>query len=200
MGLHSIKLAVVSICVSIACSGGVAMAQGLTTGVYGRVTLAYDTAKQNISGYIDIAKKGDDESKPCNLLFVGKYKSGNQAEVQFYHNFTDTTSLGAAVLTVNEDETIELKCSRKPEPCGKLVDINLDTVYKLSIKGDFSVIAVVRKDKQFLYEQPDFDAKLKSYVEKGDPVAVLKNKHNWILIKTLRNQNNYKWIPKNCLY
>lgn len=200
MSISYFKYAVVALCAVLTGRGGVAGAQGIATGVYGRITLAYDTAKQNISGYIDIAPKGDDEYKPCNLLFVGKYKGSAQTEVQFYHNFTDTISLGSAVLSMNDDETIELKCSRKPEPCNKPVGINLDTVYKRTIKGDFSVIAVVRKDKQFLYEQPDFEAKLKSYVEKGDPVAVLKNKHNWILIKTLRNQNNYKWIPKNCLY
>jgi hypothetical protein len=196
-GLVAVGVFIIGTCWSRVATAG---EEGIVTGVYGRLTLAYDSAKHTLSGYIDLSKKDDEETKPCNLLFVGIHNGELQTNVQFYHNFTDSQSMGSGTLTLNEDETISLKFKNKPEPCGKPLPLTIDTVYKLSVKGEFSVIAVVKKEKQFLYEQPNFDAKLKSYVEKGDPVAVLKNKHNWILVKTLRNQNNYKWIPKNCLY
>jgi len=125
--------------------------------------------------------------------------SMQKAEILFYEFFLDAKVKSEGTLSVEKEGDIRIKSKNSIMPCQYIENIS-DYSASLSQPKRYNRIAIIKSQRQYLYRSPNEGAATKAYLIKCDPVIIVKQQGQWLLIKYLKNEKTERWIPSSAVF
>jgi len=162
--------------------------------------LSFDSTHHLITGYIEIHSDEPKDKFVCQLYFTGKIIPGDKIPIIFHQYSIDTTKSYTGWMLINSATEVTIKSDELLMPCSNLIDISNGEEVELKETRPYTKIAILKVSKQNLFKAPDKGSQLKSYVIQNDPLGIIKEEGEWLLIRYLRNEKIEAWLPKTSIW
>ena len=163
----------------------------LRSGIYSNsLMLGIDKQNKKISGYLWRNIYEDDDPKKgiyvsCYLFFKGSFSSlSKPIKVSFYNSF-DSLSVSEGVISYDKNELM-VKMNKKVISCQNVFDLTNGESFELSKFISISSCKIIKTNKAFFYKN---SLKTKTYLVKGDFVAIVKYENDFFHIYYFNKDN-----------
>jgi len=185
-------------------------ASASVSGVYGELTLGFDSQTQAVTGYYvngtGSNPNGNGPQFNCIFYLAGK-KTGDTVAIQTWFPGDPKNTKIAGELHLTPDSSgskaagLSLKLKEEPGGCG-MVEPDLASPQGTQLSQDSSgawiEVRVVSAPRAHFYDSPESVAPRKTYVVKGDGLRVWEKKTGWVLADY--EGRNKGWIPEKDLF
>lgn len=170
-----------------ACAGPIAFEPG----VYENMLLAF-SPNGTITGYYREAQ-GEGVVKSCTFSFSGEARSGTATIT-----VKSDESVSGTIQPDNDAIHLKIPKARELPGCGLVLmpEIADGLDYDLIEKKPWRELRTISKEKAYFHSEPRSDKKQKSYLIKGDVVAVVEKEGEWLHIDYYSNSGKFlrRWI------
>ncbi|MGN6568381.1 MAG: hypothetical protein ACTHJ0_10535 [Flavipsychrobacter sp.] len=159
------------------------------------LALSYDSSDNLITGYIYVKAEPPANYGSCDLFFKAKFSGSDKMDISIYQPGSNF-EVSEGTLELKGKSEVIIQTKNMLMPCQAQIDLKGGESFEFSQRKSFLRISIIKVDKQHLYDQANESTPSKAYLVKYDPVEVISEKGDWVLIKYLKNEKIEKWLPK----
>ena len=160
--------------------------------------LAYNNTSKKITGYFEGYSGWDEQSKTAQfscIFYIEGTLNGKKASINTYYPEEKADDQIDGSLEIIGNNLVQIKLSDEHGGCWNVQHFMDETVrFELEKAQHWVEIRYVNSEKSYFHSEKSADAKLKSYLVKGNVICIEKIESGWALCSYFGKKTTRGWI------